>query len=322
MAPSGTVQDREVTLPAADQAVTTQPFDLNSVSEAVTIKTVFTPSDSTLLYLSTELLDASGKVVFQHDIEGLGTATGSLADEAALSRLSPSERERQWMRTPTYALPANDHSVRFRPAESGSYQLRFQAYLPRNRNGDAIALSAPVLVRTRVSTTPVNRGMLVLTFLMSGGAAAMFLSKVYRRGRIQCSGRYESLGQGGRASRGDYRAGLLALRARVAFSQGYGTNFQHEAKQYWNFGVRVTDGEGNMLYRGSAPVDKSTVSLSDSTLNLVIFPQLFQLTKDCNLRFDLLPPESSADMQFDSVCIEVCDKVKLAWPQDVVRLDP
>ena len=109
--------------------MTTQPFDLNSVSEAVTIKTVFTPPDSTLLYLSTELLDASGKVVFQHDIEGLGTATGSLPDEAALSRLSPSERERQWMRTPTYALPANDHSVRFRPAEAGSYQLRFQAYL-------------------------------------------------------------------------------------------------------------------------------------------------------------------------------------------------
>ena len=322
MAPSGTVQDREVSLPAADQAVTTQPFDLNSVSEAVTIKTVFTPPDSTLLYLSTELLDASGKVVFQHDIEGLGTATGSLPDEAALSRLSPSEREREWMRTPNYARPANDHSVRFRPAEAGSYQLRFQAYLPRNREGDAIALSGPVLVRTRVSTTPVNRGMLVLTFLMSGAAALMFLSKVYRRGRIQCSGRYESLGQAGRASRGDYRAGLLALRARVAFSQGYETNFQHEAKQYWSFGVRVTDGEGNLLYRGSAPVDKSTVSLADSTLNLVIFPQLFQLTKDCNLRFDLLPPESSANLQFDSVCIEVCDKVKLAWPQDVVRLDP
>ena len=113
----------------------------------------------------------------------------------------------------------------------------------------------------------------------------------------------------------DYRQ-LACWRCvpEVAFSQGYGTNFQHEAKQYWSFGVRVTDGEGNMLYRGSAPVDKSTVSLSDSTLNLVIFPQLFQLTKDCNLRFDLLPPESSADMQFDSVCIEVCDKVKCLAP--------
>ena len=51
MAPGGTVQDREVTLPAVDQAVTTQPFDFKSVNEAVTIKTVFTPPAGTLLYL-------------------------------------------------------------------------------------------------------------------------------------------------------------------------------------------------------------------------------------------------------------------------------
>ena len=321
MAPGETVQDREVTLPAVDQEVTTQPFDFKSVNEAVTIKTVFTPPAGTLLYLSTELLDVSGKVVFQHDIEGRDSGGGSLPDEAALSRLSPSERQRQWMRTPDYARPANDHSVSFRPAEAGSYQLRFQVYLPRNQEGEAIPLSDPVLVRTRVSTTPVDRGLLLLTVLLSGASSWMFLSKVYRRGRIQCSGCYESVGHAGRASRGDYRAGLLVLRARAAFSQGYQTNIQQEARQYL-FGVRVTDGRGTLLYRGSAPVERSTVSLTDSTLNLHLFPQLFQLTKDCNLRFDLLPPESTSTLQFESVHIELCDQVMLAWPQEVVRLDP
>ena len=318
-APSDTVQDREVTLPAVDQAVKTQSFDLSSVTSAVTIKTVFTPPKDTLLYLSSELLDSSGKVVFQYDIEG--QHVGSLPDKAALAKFPPSERDSAWMRTPAYAAPANDHSVRFRPASVGPYQLRFQAYLPRNRRGDAIPLSGPVLVRTRVISQPVNRTMLVLTFLMSGIASLLFLSKVYRGGRIQVSGSYRSSGQVGRASRGDYKAGLLVLRAKAAFSQGYQTNFLPESKNYL-FGVRVTDGQGALIYRGTAPVRKANASFGGSTLHLEIVPQVFQLTKDCNLRFDLLPPEATSNLQLETVQFEVCDRVMLPWPQEVVRLDP
>lgn len=57
-------------------------------------------------------------------------------------------------------------------------------------------------------------------------------------------------------------------------------------------------------------------------MTLKLQPQLFELTKASNLRFDVRLPESTSNLDLESVQIQVSDQVVVPWRKEAVKLDP
>ena len=305
----GSTQQRQTEISAIDQPVVSKPFDFSSADAAVTIDTIFQPPSQTLVFLSTALIDSRGEVVFQYDTEGKGSNAPPTETAPSSSTSAP----------PTLVGWPNQHSIRFRPDSIGAYRLRYEAYLPRDIKGEATTMSGALLVQSTITTAPVNIGILLLTVFASSCAALMYLSRVYGHGRLRCSGSFASEGQAGRATRGDYAAGLISMHCIARFDSGWDTDLQSRTLAV---GIRVTNGSGHLLYRGSAPVISVSNSDHSGTMTLKLQPQLFELTKDTNLRFDVRLPESTSNLDLESVQILVSDQVVVPWRKEAVKLDP
>ncbi len=57
-------------------------------------------------------------------------------------------------------------------------------------------------------------------------------------------------------------------------------------------------------------------------MTLKLRPQLYELTNDTNMLFDVRLPESTSNLDLESVQILVSDQVVVPWRKEAVKLDP
>ena len=162
---SGSTQQRQTEITAIDQPFESRPFDFSSADAAVTIDTIFQPPSQTLVFLSTALIDSRGEVVLQYDTEGKGSNAPPAETAPSSSTSAP----------PTLVGWPNQHSIRFRPDSTGAYRLRYEAYLPRDIQGEATTMPGALLVQSTITTAPVNTGILLLTMVASSWSSSPFL---------------------------------------------------------------------------------------------------------------------------------------------------
>lgn len=285
---TSTVTKLTVPLTTAEQPVVSKPFQLPSVNDRVSISTQFSVPVDTVIFLSTELIDHQGVVQLHFDQEGIGRSS-------------------------------NSEFFAFRPSKSGLYRLRFEAYLPRDLQGQPANLNVPVVVKSVITNDPLDAGMLFSGFLASLFVSCLYLSRVYFRGTLQASGWCDSVSAARRLTRGEYRSGLLRVRLMARFefsSQCYSPEFQ-AAK------LEILNGSGRSVFQGIVPCRVTQDGEDSDVFTLRAEPQLFHLVQDSYLRFEMSLPTILTDRKLESICIQTCDEIVLPWMKSVrARLNP
>ena len=275
-----TTRKLRVGVPRADQPVVSEPFELQDINERVAIRTEFSVPAKTLVFLSTELIDSDNVVQLQYDSEGI-------------------------------AESSNSEVLEFRPSQPGQYRLRFEAYLPRDRQSKPVQLAAPVVVTSVITKDSYDSGVLVYGFFASLIVSFLYLSQVYFRGSLQCSGWCGSQSEVGRATRGEYKSGLL----RVRFFATFEPSRRWYANDCQAVSLEITNGLGRSIFQGTIPSRLTRDGEDSDTYTLRAEPQLFHLTRDSFLRFDVSLPSSLADIGPERLAIQICDEVTLPWTQ-------
>ncbi|QNJ05968.1 hypothetical protein SynMEDNS5_01244 [Synechococcus sp. MEDNS5] len=278
------ITNLSVQVPRADQPVESEPFELPNINDRVTVRSRFSvPAKTfakTFVFLSTELLDDKGVVQFQYDREGKSRSK-------------------------------NDGYLEFRPKKPGRFRLRFEVYLPRDQQAQPTQLTAPVVVNSVITKDPFDSGVLVYGFFASLIVSFLYLSQVYFRGSLQCSGWCGSQSEVSRATRGEYKSGLLRVR--------FFATFEHSGRWYANdcqaVSLEITNGLGRSIFQGTIPSRLTRDGEDSDTYTLRAEPQLFHLTRDSFLRFDVSLPSSLADIGPERLAIQICDEVTLPWTQ-------
>ena len=285
---SSTVTKLTMPLTSAGQPVVSKPFQLPSVNDRVSISTEFSVPRDRVVFLSTELIDHQGVVQLHYDKEGI-------------------------------APSSNSEFIAFRPSKAGLYRLRYEAYLPRDLQGQPANLNAPVVVKSVITNDPFDAGMLFSGFLASFIVSFLYLSRVYFRGTLQASGWCNSEAVARRLTRGEYRSGLLRVRLMARFefsSQLYSPEFQ-AAK------LEILNGSGRLVFQGIVPCRVTRDDEDSDVFTLRAEPQLFHLVQDSYLRFEMSLPTILTDRNPESVCIQTCDEIVLPWMKSVrARLNP
>ena len=283
-----TITNLSVQVPRADQPVVSKPFELPNTNHRVTVRYQFSVPAKTFVFLSTELIDDKGVVQFQYDREGKSRSK-------------------------------NDGFLEFRPNKPGRFRFRYEAYLPKDQLAQPIQLTAPVVVDSAITKDPFDSGALVYGFWSTLIVSLLYLSQVYFRGDLQCSGWCTSESELKRATRGEYRSGLLRVRLRGSYEvpdRWYAP--EHQAIQ-----MEIRNGLGRSIFQGTIPCRFTRDSEDSDTYTLCAEPQLFDLTRDSFLRFDVSLPTVLNNLDPECIGIQICDRVILPWNQDIrARLNP
>ena len=283
-----TITNLSVQVPRADQPVVSEPFELPNINDRVTVRSRFSVPAKTFVFLSTELLDDKGVVQFQYDREGKSRSK-------------------------------NDGFIEFRPKKPGRFRLRFEVYLPRDQQAQTTQLTAPVVVNSVITKDPFDSGALVYGFWSTVVVSLLYLSQVYFRGHLQCSGWCESESELNRATRGEYQSGLLRVRLRGT----YEVPKRLYASEYQALRLEIINGLGRSVFQGTIPCRFTRDGEDSDTYTLRAEPQLFHLTRDSFLRFDVSLPTVIQNLDPERIGIQICDQVILPWTQAIrARLNP